>query len=60
MTPELAYIVEMEPFEAKLGGREELSSGALRVTMIFRREEDGWKIVHRTPTQSPRLDRWNR
>lgn len=56
VTPELAYIVELERFEAKLGGREELSEGSLRVTMIFRREDDGWKIVHRhaDPITTPR------
>jgi len=30
-----------------LTGREEQAAGALRVTMIFRLEEDEWKLVHR-------------
>ena len=47
VTPELAYVVHVERVEAKVGGREELSPVALRVTMIFRREDDTWKIVHR-------------
>ena len=48
VTPELAYVVEIEQAESKVGDREEISPYALRVTMIFRREEDGeWKVVHR-------------
>jgi ketosteroid isomerase-like protein len=47
VTPDLAYIVEVERFKAKIGGNEEFASGALRVTSIFRREGGGWKIVHR-------------
>ncbi len=47
VTSELAYILEIERFEAKLDGRDEVSAGSLRVTMIFRREGDDWKIVHR-------------
>jgi uncharacterized protein (TIGR02246 family) len=56
VTPELAYLVEIERFQAKVGGSEEVSSGALRVTMIFRREDDGWRIVHRhaDPITAPR------
>src|SRR5918912_2281452 len=47
VTPELAYLVEMERYETKLGGREDLSPVALRVTSIFRPEEGTWKVVHR-------------
>jgi ketosteroid isomerase-like protein len=46
-TPELAYLVEVERFTAKVGGREELSPVALRVTSIFRPEGNVWKVVHR-------------
>jgi ketosteroid isomerase-like protein len=46
-TPDLAYLVEVERFKAKVGGREELASVALRVTSIFRPEGDSWKVVHR-------------
>jgi ketosteroid isomerase-like protein len=45
--PELAYLVEVERFEAKVGGREELAQVALRVTSIFRPEDGAWKVVHR-------------
>src|SRR5215203_886352 len=47
VTPELAYIVEVERYQAKVGGREDLTLIALRVTSIFRPEEGEWKVVHR-------------
>ena len=46
VTSVLAYLVEVERFKAKVGGNEEIASGALRVTTIFRREDGAWKIVH--------------
>jgi ketosteroid isomerase-like protein len=46
-TADLAYILEIERFEAKVGGSEEVTPVALRVTSIFRREGDTWKLVHR-------------
>jgi ketosteroid isomerase-like protein len=56
VTLDLAYVVEVERFRAKVGGSEELASGALRVTSILRRESGAWKIVHRhaDPITSPR------
>ena len=56
VTAELAYVVEIERPEAKLGGREEITPWALRATMIFRPEEGTWKIVHRhaDPITTPR------
>ena len=47
VTPELAYVVEIEQAKAKIGGSEDITPFALRVTMIFRPEEGTWKIVHR-------------
>ena len=47
VTPELAYIVEVERFKARLGGRQEIAPFALRVTTIFRPEDGTWKVVHR-------------
>jgi ketosteroid isomerase-like protein len=46
-TPGLAYLVEVERFEAKVGGEEKMASGALRVTSVLRPEGGAWKIVHR-------------
>jgi ketosteroid isomerase-like protein len=42
-----AYILEIERFEAKVGGSEDLTPVALRVTSVFRREDEAWKLVHR-------------
>ena len=49
VTPELAYVVWIEWQKAKMGARQDVTPFALRVTMIFRpEEEDGtWKLVHR-------------
>jgi ketosteroid isomerase-like protein len=47
VTPELAYIVEIERGEAKVGESEEMTPWALRATMIFRPEDGTWKVVHR-------------
>jgi ketosteroid isomerase-like protein len=47
VTPELAYVVEIERAKAKVGGREDITPYALRATMIFRPEDGVWKIVHR-------------
>ena len=44
-TTELAYTVEIERFTATVDGGE--GSGALRVTTIFRLEDDGWRVAHR-------------
>jgi ketosteroid isomerase-like protein len=53
--PDIAYTVEIERFESKVGGQPELSEIALRVTCIYRREADGWKLVHRHA--DPRVER---
>lgn len=47
VTPDIAYIHELERLEAKIGGSDEVTSVSLRCTSVFRREDDGWKIVHR-------------
>ncbi len=56
ITPDLAYLVEVERFEAKVGGEEKMASGALRVTSVLRPEGGAWKIVHRhaDPITTPR------
>jgi ketosteroid isomerase-like protein len=53
---DLAYIVEIERFRVKVGGAREPAPSSLRVTTIFRREEDGWKVLHRhaDPITTPR------
>ena len=47
VSAELAYVVQIEQAEAKIGAREEIAPIAVRSTMIFRPEEGEWKIVHR-------------
>ena len=47
VTPELAYVVQIERLKAKVGGREDITSYSLRSTMIFRAEDGVWKVVHR-------------
>lgn len=46
-TPDLGYVVQIERTQARFGGSEDMAPAALRVTMIFRREGDAWKVVHR-------------
>jgi ketosteroid isomerase-like protein len=56
VTPELAYVVWIEPQKAKVGGRKDITPFTLRVTMIFRPEDGTWKVVHRhaDPITTPR------
>jgi ketosteroid isomerase-like protein len=55
VTPELAYVVQLERAKAKVGGREDIAPIAQRATMIFRPEDGTWKMVHRhaDPITSP-------
>lgn len=46
-TAELAYIVEVEHYEVKVGASEVIAPVDLRVTTVFRPEDGAWKIVHR-------------
>ncbi|HKY15753.1 MAG TPA: nuclear transport factor 2 family protein [Microthrixaceae bacterium] len=46
-TADLGYVVQLEVFEVRLVGREGSAPSSLRVTMIFRREDDVWKVAHR-------------
>jgi ketosteroid isomerase-like protein len=47
VSPDVAYTVEIERFEAKVGGQPESRDIALRVTCVYRREGEVWKLVHR-------------
>jgi ketosteroid isomerase-like protein len=55
VTPEWAYTVEIERFRARVAGRPDMTELALRVTCVYRREEDGWRLVHRHA--DPRVER---
>jgi len=47
VTPDLAYIVEVERYKARVGVREDIHPVTLRVTSIFQPEDGVWKLVHR-------------
>lgn len=47
VTADLAYILEIERSRGKVGAGHQIVPNSLRATTIFRREVDGWKIVHR-------------
>ena len=52
VTPELAYVVEVERLKGRFGGNENTTPYDLRVTMIFRPEGGVWKVVHRHANQT--------
>ena len=56
VTSDLAFTVEVERFSSKIGGSEDQTPVSLRVTSIFRNEDDGWKLLHRhaDPITTPR------
>ncbi len=47
VTPDLAYIVEVERLKSKVGERDDVAPLNLRVTTVFRSEDGRWKVVHR-------------
>jgi ketosteroid isomerase-like protein len=47
VSAELAYVLQIERAEAKIGAREDITPLAVRSTMILRPEEGEWKVVHR-------------
>jgi ketosteroid isomerase-like protein len=47
VTDALACIVEVEHYEAKVGGNPGVSAVDLRVTTVVRPEDGDWRIVHR-------------
>ena len=46
-TSNLAYTLEIERYTARVGGATDVTPVAIRVTTVFRRESDAWKVVHR-------------
>lgn len=47
VTSDLAYTLEIERYVAKVGGSPDLGDIALRVSCMYRLEDDGWKLLHR-------------
>jgi ketosteroid isomerase-like protein len=46
-TPDLGYVVQLERSELQFAGSQDMTPSSLRVTMIFRREGDDWRVAHR-------------
>ena len=46
-TPDLGYVVQLEHTDAIVAGGDSATTFTLRVTMVFRREELGWRVAHR-------------
>ena len=44
---DLGYVVAIEHAQVRRAGSDELVTMDLRVTMIFRRENDGWRLCVR-------------
>ena len=44
---DLGYVVQIEHIRFHVPGQTKESTRDYRVTMIFRRESDGWRIIHR-------------
>lgn len=63
VTPDLGYVLGFERAMARRVGSDAASLMALRVTTVFRREPDGWKLVlrfaDRNGTDGVRPDRSN-
>jgi ketosteroid isomerase-like protein len=55
-TGDLGYLFHIERAQLRVGDDHDLRRVTLRVTMVYRREDDGWKIVHRQadPIMNPR------
>lgn len=47
MSGELGYVVQVEHIRFHAPGKAQESTRDYRVTMVFRREADGWRVVHR-------------
>jgi ketosteroid isomerase-like protein len=44
---DFAYLVQTEVIRSRVASQAVPSIQQLRATMVFRRESDGWRIVHR-------------
>jgi ketosteroid isomerase-like protein len=47
MSGQLGYLVQIEHLRFHVSGQAKESTRDYRVTMIFRREDKGWRIIHR-------------
>ena len=44
---DLGYLVQIEHLRFQVAGQTKESTRTYRVTMLFRREPEGWRIIHR-------------
>lgn len=56
MSDDLASILELEKWRAKVGERENDEEFELRVTSTFRLEDRSWRLVHRHADPAPAPD----
>ena len=49
---DMAYVVQLEHLHVTPPGQAQEVTIHYRVTMVFRRERDGWRIVHRHADQN--------
>jgi ketosteroid isomerase-like protein len=56
VTDDLGYVVRIERGQTRIDGSPDPVPYALRVTMIIRKEGEGWRIAHRhaDPITAPR------
>lgn len=55
---DIGYTLEIERFEAKVAGGEDVRPVALRVTSSYRREDGRWRLLHGTRTPLRGDGRW--
>lgn len=55
VTPDLGYVIGLERGRVQRRGSDDVVELALRVTTVFRREDDGWKLVLRHADRVPSL-----
>lgn len=53
VTPDLGYVIGFERGRVRRPGSEDVVPLSLRVTTVFRREADGWKLVLRHADRTP-------
>lgn len=47
ITPDLAYVTEVETIRTRVDGLDQPTQWSNRVTHVFRREDGEWRLVHR-------------